>query len=592
VLVRDVRFSIMQIRFLTLLRAGLVGLLALALSSALPSAARAQTDSVSDAAATRAGDAGTSALLPAPDAPTTPAGAAPTSETRVDGLSIRAIRFESNDSIGATAEPTLRSVKVGDIYRTELAREIVREVMATGGYATADVQGAQDGAFIDLTVVTTPRRLIEEFVIVQGELAFTREEILREAELQRDGELVMASVQAAETRLTAFCVKRGYVHARATIEVASGKSALHRVLTVRLEGGKVTNIRKRVFEANDATPEMREVYSSYARTDGAAANEDALNAADAELQQRVRARGYHDAAVTHALQPQGDAVDLRIKVNLGDRYELTFLGADHYDTPTLLAMLNLDTETDRSAAHLGDKIRAFYIDRGFLDCEVGSVETQVPGRRTLTFRVLERERVRVAARRFPCFRHGSLAASAHDSAPVSEDAIGNEIDSFLEEDLPGAGFVRNVDSRNVDAMLRGPNAPLGTRPTALELNANRVYAPRVYETAIAHLQELYRADGYLSATVGPLSVRRRSCQRGSPPGECIPIEVAPLPDQCTYDASGLPTIDLVRREQRGCSPSDGSNRQCEPDVHLSLPIRLGPRTMLRDVAFTGVTVAR
>jgi outer membrane protein assembly factor BamA len=102
------------------------------------------------------------------------------------------------------------------------------------------------------------------------------------------------------------------------------------------------------------------------------------------------------------------------------------------------------------------------------------------------------------------------------------------------------------------------------------------------------VQELYRNEGYLHAQVGPVEVVRRACDKHSPPGRCIPVAAsAPPPDECTYDASNLPLPVAPLDPSFTCLPDPVHGVECEPQVTLRIPVKLGPRTMLYDLAFTG-----
>src|SRR5205085_4513818 len=139
----------------------------------------------------------------------------------------------------------------------------------------------------------------------------------------------------------------------------------------------------------------------------------------------------------------------------------------------------------------------------------------------------------------------------------------------------------------LDATIAGPLGQRGARPTPLELDPHSVYVPETYERAVQHVQELYRAEGFLSAQVGPVQVIRRRCDPRSPAGECRALPVPQAADICTYDASGMPLPVASLEQGSTCVPDPAHGIQCEPRVWLRIPIKLGPRTQLWDVAFTG-----
>jgi outer membrane protein assembly factor BamA len=190
------------------------------------------------------------------------------------------------------------------------------------------------------------------------------------------------------------------------------------------------------------------------------------------------------------------------------------------------------------------------------------------------FHVFESEVVRVVSREYPCLSGGRLAGE-----------VGEEIDSFLSEALPGTGFAGAVDPAVIDSAL-GPRGQTGARVAPAEANPWRTYVADVYERATRHLQELYRSEGYLSAVTGPVVLIRRACDRHSPAGKCIPVgpRVRP-PVVCPVSDAEPPTADAP--PPPACTPDPRHGVRCEPDLVLSIPIKLGPRARLWDVSFEG-----
>ncbi|MGC4086606.1 MAG: BamA/TamA family outer membrane protein [Polyangiaceae bacterium] len=143
-----------------------------------------------------------------------------------------------------------------------------------------------------------------------------------------------------------------------------------------------------------------------------------------------------------------------------------------------------------------------------------------------------------------------------------------------------------VDPAEVDALF-GPKAGTGKRARPLSLNPWSVYSVDVYERATEHLRDLFRSEGYLSASVGPVVPERRRCDPRSQPGACIPIgpRVRP-PIACRYDAIGLPQ-DEPDLGSRACVEDLARGVHCEPEMVLSIPIKLGPRSFIQAISMDG-----
>jgi hypothetical protein len=60
-----------------------------------------------------------------------------------------------------------------------------------------------------------------------------------------------------------------------------------------------------------------------------------------------------------------------------------------------------------------------------------------------------------------------------------------------------------------------------------------------------------------------------------------------LPDACTYDETSLPLPVPPLDASLSCTPNPARGVTCEPRLFVRIPVKLGPRTKLYDLAFTG-----
>ncbi|HYP90613.1 MAG TPA: BamA/TamA family outer membrane protein, partial [Polyangiaceae bacterium] len=154
-------------------------------------------------------------------------------------------------------------------------------------------------------------------------------------------------------------------------------------------------------------------------------------------------------------------------------------------------------------------------------------------------------------------------------------------------ELPGGELLGPVDPRATEAVY-GPTHSAAMRHAPRDFNPYGYYVPDVYDKAVDHLRDLYRSEGYLAASVGPLSLVRRSCDRRSPVGQCLPSAAESAPQvACNYDEVGLPLELAPLDAGLGCVPDPKRGKHCATEASLYLPIRLGPRTYLHDVSFEG-----
>jgi outer membrane protein assembly factor BamA len=521
---------------------------------------------------------------PAPKSQTDPeaSGAIPTLEPPSTGSSLYGRTITRIEIVPVDArwnDPvTLRLVKPGDVLTGEIARRALSELTDSGRYAnvSAEVEPAGSGVLLRLRV--TPRRIAAGIRIVGG--VFDTDETLRIAELYDGAELTSAGLRRVERRVQAHYVWRGFPTANTSVDVTDTDDPMTVILTIDIRSGEPLLIARRKFKVwpSPDAPGLKRVLSGYAVEVGDRADQEDLVAADRELETDLKSRGWHRATVGHALETKAGRTWVVVDVKAGPFLRLKFEGAQTFDVTQLERAVELATAEDRTPRALSEKVREFYVARGFLDAEVSATERGGPNApvHDLVFKVRERKQVQITKREYPCLT-GERTASD----------VGSEIDSFLSEELPGSGFLSSVDPRVVDQTF-GPGGTTGARPVPFEPNPWKTYVPEVYERALKHVQDLYRSEGYLSATVGPLQLVRRHCDPRSPPGECRPIGPRRRPrTQCLYDEIGLPLEEPPPASSYLCVADPLSGATCEPEAVLHLPIKLGPRSFLYDLAFEG-----
>jgi len=486
--------------------------------------------------------------------------------------------------------PTVSEMRPGDRLTNALVRRAIAEALATGHFSDAQVTLAAEDGGVRATMHLMPRKVVDVVRLDLHGAPVDGDELLREAELTTDGELVGREVPHHRARIEAHLQRHGFPSPIVAITTRATDDPLRVVVVVDVVAGAVRRVERRVMYPIRGTPEaIEDAEKQYTLKAGARADEVALVTADAALQTRIRGHGWHGADVSHDIVLHRGVVVLRVRVDFGTRYETRYEGNDSYDKSTLDNELDLEAETDRSPNHLAQKLRDFYVKHGFLDAEV-RLETRGTPRdpiNYLVFHVVERRPVAVAARSYPCLREADVK-KLEEGGPTSARDIGSEIDSYLQEELPGGAILVPPRARGLDATIAGPLGQRGARPTPLELDPDGVYAPETYERAVQHVQELYRSEGFLAAQVGPVQVMRRRCDPRSPPGECLPIKMASEPpDVCTYDSTGLPLPVPPLGQGSTCEPDAAHGVECEPRVWLRIPVKLGPRTQLWDLTFDG-----
>lgn len=493
-----------------------------------------------------------------------------------------------------TPLPTVGVLRPGDPLTPGGLRAAMGEVLATGAFASAEVSLRAEGGGVVVTIAVVARKVVASLRVDLHGAPLDADEIVRDLDLVTEGELAATDLAPLTQRFEALLQRRGFPAPGVAITTRPTLDPVRVDVEVSASVGAPRKIERRVLYATGATKEeIEDLERAYTVKRGARADETTLAAADAALEARIRARNHHRAEVTHDVVLHRGLIVLRVRADLGTRFETRYEGNDHFDRSTLDGVLELEEETDRTPNHLAQKILDYYVKHGFLDAEVRIEQRGGPkdAANWLVFHITEHARVQVAARSYPCLREDDVRKLS-EGGPRSARAIGSEIDSYLEEELPGADILIAPAPGDIDALISRPG-PTGARPAPLDLEPRTAYVPETYERAVQHVQELYRSEGFLSAQVGPVQVVRRQCHPRSPPGECTPMPVKASPearaDICTYDAIGLPLAVPPLEQGATCIPDPAHGIVCEPRVWLRVPVKLGPRTQLWDVSFAGAS---
>jgi outer membrane protein assembly factor BamA len=492
----------------------------------------------------------------------------------------RLTRIEIVNLGGRWQEKTrLTRTRIGDTLTPELARRALRELTDSGRFASVRAEAQAEGAGAVLRLFVLPRRLIASIRLTGTSL--DAEETLRAAGIREGGEITAPELPRLSMRIRAFYTRRGYPAASVETTTIDTDDPMRVVLEIEVRAGSPLKVERRLFGVwpDPKVAGLEPVLASYAIDEGDVLDEESLAAADRELEQLMHGRGWHRASVDHRVdRRRGLATTIHVLVRAGPLLRVSFEGARHFDAAQLEDALEIASSEDRAPATLLERLRNFYVARGFLDVEIsvkelGGADSPI---HELLFEIRENPPVRIVAREYPCL-WGKRAASD----------VGAEIDGFLSEELPGADILSSVDPALVDKSI-GPQATTGTRVPPYELNPWKTYVPDVYESAMKHVQDLYRSEGYLSATVGPAQLLRRRCHPRSPAGQCVPVgpRLRP-PTTCRYDEIGLPLEEPAPAAALACTPDPARGIRCEPEAVLHIPVKLGPRTMLYDVAFEG-----
>jgi outer membrane protein insertion porin family len=465
---------------------------------------------------------------------------------------------------------------IGERFDPAQARRAARELTRDGTAAETTVEALPEEDGVLVRILVTPQRVVGE-LRVNSEVDVA--DALRSSGIERGRAVTPVMLRDGEGAVLARVRARGYPNARVAVSVRSTDDPRVVLVLCDVIAGPpllLAGVRMDVLGLA-LPPDLREDVMSYGLKKGDVADEEDLEGRDRTLTQRLRSRGYHRATVVHRLYERNRRTFLHVVVRSGPLVRVRYEGNRALDEDQLDDIIDLEKEADRSPTRVAQKIREEYERIGFLDAEVtGAMRGEATDPiHHMVVKIREGDRVKVAARMYPCLTGERKAKD-----------VGSEIDSFLEEELPGATLLSPVDPAAVDKTFGAPPVT-GARPAPLELSPRSVYAAQVYDRAIKHVQDLYRSEGYLTALVGPVQVVRRRCDPMSLPGQCRPIPVASLEARCAVDGQGVPVEEPAIPAEMQCRPNPLKGITCEPNLYLRIPVKPGPLAILYDVAFDG-----
>lgn len=485
------------------------------------------------------------------------------------------IRLEVVTAGGRWQHPeTLRQNRLGGPLGAAYARSIMRELLATGRYATVSAAALPLGTGALLRVTVVPRRIVSEVRVTGGGLDDTL--TLDAAGVGPGDDITISTLAEIDARVRGVYVAHGFPNASVSTQAIDTDQPLSVVLHISVRPGESWSVWRREFEVHPkSTAALARLLEEYPVGPGDRVDTEELESADALLTKRLRSEGYHDAAVEHRIDWNVEGARLIVAVWPGPRVRVRFEGNLSFDADDLAAVLELDADAERTPAALSRRVREFYLARGFFDVVVDFERRADDDGASVdfVFRIREHARVRVRARHFPCL---TGERSAND--------VALEIDGVLSEVLPSSGLFGPVDPNQLDASV-APRTASSSRVAPISLDPWTTYDPAAYDRALEHLRALYRSEGYLSAEVGPISIRRASCDLRSPAGTCRPLAAAVPPVDCgpgAFEASAGVTANAA-----SCVPDPARGRRCEPEIELDIPIRLGPQARLWDIGFDG-----
>lgn len=385
-------------------------------------------------------------------------------------------------------------------------RQMVRRLLATGRYADVQVDVIPDGAGLRVIVHLAPRIVLVR-VDVNGNEVLDDEDVRREVDLAEGAELAAADLPALEARLREAYAQLGYerVVVRATLRDTDDPA--RKVLILDLDEGEPTRILGVVFDG-EAPAESTGIRRSMDLGEGDVLDQEAVTRAVERAEERLRELGHLEARLLlRSLDRSGAGVIVRIRSHVGPRYQVLIRGYGQIPRTAIYDALRIGEERPHDGVLLAMEGRVTRLVQryGFPDAAVGIRRVQAPehpavplepGVSTLLLvDVRTGEPIRVVGRSFPGAQH------------LEGAFLDEQIDAILDDAIDEIGPLEPIDDLVARRLLSSPEDVRRSAPP-LDMSPEEVWYEDAYARATEHIQELYRADGFLQATAGPAQLER------------------------------------------------------------------------------------
>lgn len=464
--------------------------------------------------------------------------------------------------------PRLRSVRAGAVFSPELVRRGLLELESTGKYAELDAAVSIEEGGVRLVYRVRPRRLVAS-VRIQGSLGdFGGSE--RALGLGPDDEITDVILQRAQERVQKEYAEAGYPDATVIVAAQDTDDPTRKFVRVTIESGAPEILRQVEFKVlpSPAHPELVRLLSRFTVRAGHRYSRERVTAAALELSKRLHEARFYQAEVRTAHPSLGL---LLVHVDSGPKFSVRIEGSQAFGAPELEQQLDLAEAGEPDTEVLARRLTETYVRYGFFDARVRFERRDAPDglRSELVGWVREGRRFTVTARRFPC---------AGDV--IGRGKLESEVDGVLQEHFPGLTIGDPPNAQSLDLALGSPDPT--PRATPLPARPYASYSDEASKAVRQHLEDLYRAEGHLSATAGPVTLVRRTCQASGGGIDCVASGAPPEP---VVDCRDQPSD--AEAVVHTCVPDPERGIRCEDSGTVTIPIRPGPLAILHDVALSG-----
>ncbi|HEY2733478.1 MAG TPA: POTRA domain-containing protein, partial [Polyangiales bacterium] len=392
------------------------------------------------------------------------------------------------------AQPDVTGVTLGERLGREVVRNAIARLLASKRWVDVQVEAQRVPAGVMLLFHLEPRITLRR-VDVRGQDQVDEQVVRDSLGVGAGSEARTESLPTLAAAVTKAYAERGYLGTRVAVRFRDTDDPSQKVLLVEIDEGGPTRITRLTF-SGDRPDDPARAFSAMGLHEGDVLNRRVFAAALIEGERDLRSRNYLEARIGNpVITIRADQAELTFPLHLGPRYTLQVIGATPLrETEIAGAFLLIDAPLtveaiDAMPAHIKD----LYAKNGFPDARV-AVERKM----------VSSARARLVARIEPGHQLTVVDVSFAGAQHYTTQFLRDQLESYLDEDLPGGGPVTTVDSEVAARVIHGEELdPSRQTPRPQEQAPSQTYYAPTYIEALKHIAELYQADGYLSAQIGP-----------------------------------------------------------------------------------------
>jgi outer membrane protein assembly factor BamA len=413
------------------------------------------------------------------------------------GQPVMGIRV-AGESAPIAADPEISGIVLGEPLTRALVRTAIYKLFESGRWVDVQVEAEPAANGVVLVFYLEPRINLLR-VEVRGHNALDEQAVRDALSLGAGKEIRVDALPALETNVRAAYAERGFLGARVALHFRDTDDPSQKVLLVDVDEGETTRISELRWSTGPL-PLGDAAFEAMGLSPGDVLDRRKISDAILSGERYLRAQHYLEAHISSPVITYRDsAAVLTFPLHLGPHYRIEVRGATPLKATDIAEeVLLVDAPlTAELIDAMPERVKDIYAKNGFLHARVRVQRVHQSGGRGLLSVIIDPGvQVEVALITFPGASH------------FESEFLHEQIESYLDEALPGSGPINTVDSEVVTRVVAGPQ-PVATRsvPRPQEQAPEKTYYAPVYAEAIKHITELYQAAGYLSAEVGPASLR-------------------------------------------------------------------------------------